>query len=109
MSFYFIFFFFFKQKTAYEMLRSLVGSEMCIRDRRTTPMNSPYAPDGQSAWHGDKDKLEEVLAFHGKHRSSEDLLAEFKSQKSRNGNRRHRSEPPASRLPNDQHLSLIHI
>ena len=26
--------FFFKQKTAYEMLRSLVGSEMCIRDRR---------------------------------------------------------------------------
>eukprot|EP00658_Telonema_sp_P-2_P083428 TRINITY_DN9030_c0_g1_i1.p2 TRINITY_DN9030_c0_g1~~TRINITY_DN9030_c0_g1_i1.p2 ORF type:complete len:145 (-),score=43.14 TRINITY_DN9030_c0_g1_i1:219-653(-) len=29
---YFLFFFF-KQKTAYEMLRSLVGSEMCIRDR----------------------------------------------------------------------------
>src|SRR5674536_369671 len=27
-----LFFFFFKQKTAYEMLRSLVGSEMCIRD-----------------------------------------------------------------------------
>eukprot|EP00658_Telonema_sp_P-2_P076556 TRINITY_DN6726_c0_g1_i1.p1 TRINITY_DN6726_c0_g1~~TRINITY_DN6726_c0_g1_i1.p1 ORF type:complete len:188 (+),score=60.03 TRINITY_DN6726_c0_g1_i1:21-584(+) len=27
------YFFFFKQKTAYEMLRSLVGSEMCIRDR----------------------------------------------------------------------------
>eukprot|EP00658_Telonema_sp_P-2_P036160 TRINITY_DN26209_c0_g1_i1.p1 TRINITY_DN26209_c0_g1~~TRINITY_DN26209_c0_g1_i1.p1 ORF type:complete len:168 (+),score=33.80 TRINITY_DN26209_c0_g1_i1:13-516(+) len=27
-----IVFFFFKQKTAYEMLRSLVGSEMCIRD-----------------------------------------------------------------------------
>ena len=27
--------FFFMQKTAYEMLRSLVGSEMCIRDRRT--------------------------------------------------------------------------
>src|SRR5674536_370928 len=27
------FFVFFKQKTAYEMLRSLVGSEMCIRDR----------------------------------------------------------------------------
>ena len=25
-------FFFFKQKTAYDMLRSLVGSEMCIRD-----------------------------------------------------------------------------
>eukprot|EP00658_Telonema_sp_P-2_P007524 TRINITY_DN12806_c0_g1_i1.p1 TRINITY_DN12806_c0_g1~~TRINITY_DN12806_c0_g1_i1.p1 ORF type:complete len:215 (+),score=47.52 TRINITY_DN12806_c0_g1_i1:46-690(+) len=30
----FMCFFFFKQKTAYEMLRSLVGSEMCIRDRR---------------------------------------------------------------------------
>src|SRR5674536_346936 len=29
-------FFFFKQKTAYEMLRSLVGSEMCIRDRLVT-------------------------------------------------------------------------
>eukprot|EP00658_Telonema_sp_P-2_P030232 TRINITY_DN22870_c0_g1_i1.p1 TRINITY_DN22870_c0_g1~~TRINITY_DN22870_c0_g1_i1.p1 ORF type:complete len:326 (+),score=49.87 TRINITY_DN22870_c0_g1_i1:79-1056(+) len=28
-----MYFFFFKQKTAYEMLRSLVGSEMCIRDR----------------------------------------------------------------------------
>jgi len=28
-------FFFFKQKTAYEMLRSLVGSEMCIRDRQS--------------------------------------------------------------------------
>ena len=27
--------FFFKQKTAYEVLRSLVGSEMCIRDRIT--------------------------------------------------------------------------
>ena len=26
-------FFFFKQKTAYEMSASLVGSEMCIRDR----------------------------------------------------------------------------
>src|SRR5674536_360877 len=32
-SFFFCLFFFFKQKTAYEMLRSLVGSEMCIRDR----------------------------------------------------------------------------
>ena len=27
--------FFFKQKTAYEMQRGLVGSEMCIRDRST--------------------------------------------------------------------------
>ena len=35
------FVFFFKQKTAYEMLRSLVGSEMCIRDRN----NCIYSPD----------------------------------------------------------------
>eukprot|EP00658_Telonema_sp_P-2_P067753 TRINITY_DN56691_c0_g1_i1.p1 TRINITY_DN56691_c0_g1~~TRINITY_DN56691_c0_g1_i1.p1 ORF type:complete len:113 (-),score=32.68 TRINITY_DN56691_c0_g1_i1:155-493(-) len=34
--FYYVFFFF-KQKTAYEMLRSLVGSEMCIRDSHNTP------------------------------------------------------------------------
>eukprot|EP00658_Telonema_sp_P-2_P045386 TRINITY_DN3333_c0_g1_i2.p1 TRINITY_DN3333_c0_g1~~TRINITY_DN3333_c0_g1_i2.p1 ORF type:complete len:199 (-),score=72.13 TRINITY_DN3333_c0_g1_i2:213-809(-) len=35
-SFQCFFFFFFKQKTAYEMLRSLVGSEMCIRDSFST-------------------------------------------------------------------------
>src|SRR5450756_2204432 len=29
----FVWFFFFKQKTAYEIMPSLVGSEMCIRDR----------------------------------------------------------------------------
>ena len=29
-------YFFFKQKTAYEILSGLVGSEMCIRDRRRT-------------------------------------------------------------------------
>eukprot|EP00658_Telonema_sp_P-2_P051042 TRINITY_DN39054_c0_g1_i1.p1 TRINITY_DN39054_c0_g1~~TRINITY_DN39054_c0_g1_i1.p1 ORF type:complete len:185 (-),score=56.90 TRINITY_DN39054_c0_g1_i1:298-852(-) len=33
---HFFIFFFFKQKTAYEMLRSLVGSEMCIRDSSST-------------------------------------------------------------------------
>ena len=32
-----MFFFFFRQKTAYEVLRSLVGSEMCIRDSNRTP------------------------------------------------------------------------
>ena len=31
-----VWFFFFKQKTAYELLRGLVGSEMCIRDRSTS-------------------------------------------------------------------------
>eukprot|EP00831_Metopus_contortus_P021684 TRINITY_DN19744_c0_g1_i1.p1 TRINITY_DN19744_c0_g1~~TRINITY_DN19744_c0_g1_i1.p1 ORF type:complete len:132 (+),score=46.18 TRINITY_DN19744_c0_g1_i1:114-509(+) len=35
-------FFFFKQKTAYEMQRGLVGSEMCIRDRFWAPL-SRYA------------------------------------------------------------------
>src|SRR5450756_2274440 len=30
------YFFFFKQKTAYEIMPSLVGSEMCIRDRSRT-------------------------------------------------------------------------
>ena len=36
-----MFVFFFKQKTAYEMLRSLVGSEMCIRDSvRVDPLNT---------------------------------------------------------------------
>ena len=32
-SFFHLFFFFFKQKTAYEIASCLVGSEMCIRDR----------------------------------------------------------------------------
>ncbi len=35
------FFFFFKQKTAYEIAQSLVGSEMCIRDSRTTGVSPP--------------------------------------------------------------------
>src|SRR5665648_146661 len=33
MMLFYVFFFFFKQKTAYEIMPSLVGSEMCIRDR----------------------------------------------------------------------------
>src|SRR5674536_393240 len=41
------FFFFFKQKTAYEMLRSLVGSEMCIRDRRCT---GTFGWSGAASW-----------------------------------------------------------
>eukprot|EP01016_Furgasonia_blochmanni_P034033 TRINITY_DN3625_c0_g1_i6.p1 TRINITY_DN3625_c0_g1~~TRINITY_DN3625_c0_g1_i6.p1 ORF type:complete len:105 (-),score=27.40 TRINITY_DN3625_c0_g1_i6:80-394(-) len=32
-------FFFFKQKTAYEIMPSLVGSEMCIRDRNITKLS----------------------------------------------------------------------
>ncbi len=34
-----VFFFFFKQKTAYEISACLVGSEMCIRDRTTRVSN----------------------------------------------------------------------
>eukprot|EP00658_Telonema_sp_P-2_P035354 TRINITY_DN2572_c0_g1_i1.p3 TRINITY_DN2572_c0_g1~~TRINITY_DN2572_c0_g1_i1.p3 ORF type:complete len:110 (+),score=34.46 TRINITY_DN2572_c0_g1_i1:61-390(+) len=49
---YLFFFFFFKQKTAYEMLRSLVGSEMCIRDRSRVVEGGgctfvPYVPPMQ--------------------------------------------------------------
>ncbi len=33
--------FFFKQKAAYEMLRSLVGSEMCIRDGGPNMLTPP--------------------------------------------------------------------
>ena len=50
-----IFFFFFKQKTAYDMLRSLVGSEMCIRDsnksyyiKRTCKYTIPEYPNPSS-------------------------------------------------------------
>src|SRR5450756_2546918 len=37
----FFVFFFFKQKTAYEIMPSLVGSEMCIRDRSITARSAP--------------------------------------------------------------------
>eukprot|EP00658_Telonema_sp_P-2_P014807 TRINITY_DN15656_c0_g1_i1.p2 TRINITY_DN15656_c0_g1~~TRINITY_DN15656_c0_g1_i1.p2 ORF type:complete len:125 (-),score=32.97 TRINITY_DN15656_c0_g1_i1:525-899(-) len=47
------FFFFFKQKTAYEMLRSLVGSEMCIRDS-----SNVTGPVDVTSW------LEFVLSSH---------------------------------------------
>ena len=35
-------FFFFKQKTAYEIMPSLVGSEMCIRDRDNPETGDTY-------------------------------------------------------------------
>src|SRR5678815_5841113 len=48
-------FFFFKQKTAYEMLRSLVGSEMCIRDSIRAILGSGEARKGLKkvalSWH----------------------------------------------------------
>src|SRR5428012_25706 len=37
-------FFFFKQKTAYEIMPSLVGSEMCIRDRLWSSTVMPSRP-----------------------------------------------------------------
>src|SRR5678815_3748215 len=43
----FFLFFFFKQKTAYEMLRSLVGSEMCIRDRWNGVTTGDFDGDGR--------------------------------------------------------------
>eukprot|EP00825_Cyclidium_porcatum_P013797 TRINITY_DN17306_c0_g1_i2.p2 TRINITY_DN17306_c0_g1~~TRINITY_DN17306_c0_g1_i2.p2 ORF type:complete len:126 (-),score=9.48 TRINITY_DN17306_c0_g1_i2:117-494(-) len=42
-----MFFFFFKQKTAYEIMPSLVGSEMCIRDRGIQG-NASYIDDFES-------------------------------------------------------------
>ena len=42
MSFFFVFFFF-KQKTAYEISACLVGSEMCIRDRFNYVMDNETA------------------------------------------------------------------
>ena len=48
-------FFFFKQKTAYEMLRSLVGSEMCIRDRPGKVAIGGFGLDAQghaTTWEG---------------------------------------------------------
>ncbi|CZR83220.1 hypothetical protein CDFC105_43920 [Clostridioides difficile] len=38
-------FFFFKQKTAYEIMPSLVGSEMCIRDRSKPLANKVLGED----------------------------------------------------------------
>eukprot|EP00831_Metopus_contortus_P042340 TRINITY_DN33505_c0_g1_i1.p1 TRINITY_DN33505_c0_g1~~TRINITY_DN33505_c0_g1_i1.p1 ORF type:complete len:148 (-),score=54.08 TRINITY_DN33505_c0_g1_i1:50-493(-) len=46
-------FFFFKQKTAYEMQRGLVGSEMCIRDS----INAEYMGSINSATSPKKDEL----------------------------------------------------
>merc|ERR1712086_599055 len=40
---------------------------------------------GGSAWNGDEQKLEEVLSFQNRQRSSTDLLKEFKSQRSNRG------------------------
>ena len=57
-------FFFFKQKTAYEMLRSLVGSEMCIRDRsKTVLFDKEVDPETTTAKYRQDGILEIVVPF----------------------------------------------
>eukprot|EP00658_Telonema_sp_P-2_P033725 TRINITY_DN24699_c0_g1_i1.p1 TRINITY_DN24699_c0_g1~~TRINITY_DN24699_c0_g1_i1.p1 ORF type:complete len:144 (-),score=52.63 TRINITY_DN24699_c0_g1_i1:98-529(-) len=51
-------FFFFKQKTAYEMLRSLVGSEMCIRDSKEELMY-----EMEPIQSSDSQKLDTILSI----------------------------------------------
>eukprot|EP00658_Telonema_sp_P-2_P018032 TRINITY_DN17051_c0_g1_i1.p3 TRINITY_DN17051_c0_g1~~TRINITY_DN17051_c0_g1_i1.p3 ORF type:complete len:155 (+),score=30.75 TRINITY_DN17051_c0_g1_i1:50-514(+) len=58
------FFFFFKQKTAYEMLRSLVGSEMCIRDSQwhmAPPVREDYG--AASVFRGPPAVMRECCVF----------------------------------------------
>ena len=51
-------YFFIKQKTAYEVLRSLVGSEMCIRDS-SEPQTVTQLLHG--ARNGDREALDQLL------------------------------------------------
>eukprot|EP00658_Telonema_sp_P-2_P020024 TRINITY_DN17882_c0_g1_i1.p1 TRINITY_DN17882_c0_g1~~TRINITY_DN17882_c0_g1_i1.p1 ORF type:complete len:101 (-),score=47.26 TRINITY_DN17882_c0_g1_i1:174-476(-) len=55
------FFFFFKQKTAYEMLRSLVGSEMCIRDRDESFVKAHYRLAEAFVGNGDHEQARESI------------------------------------------------
>ena len=61
-----VIFFFFKHKTAYEMLRSLVGSEMCIRDRSDTERRDMYACDVTYATNNELgfDYLRDNMKYH---------------------------------------------
>eukprot|EP00831_Metopus_contortus_P067872 TRINITY_DN60618_c0_g1_i1.p2 TRINITY_DN60618_c0_g1~~TRINITY_DN60618_c0_g1_i1.p2 ORF type:complete len:139 (+),score=18.26 TRINITY_DN60618_c0_g1_i1:47-463(+) len=63
------FFFFFKQKTAYEMQRGLVGSEMCIRDRPTSARSLNKMPFIEhvraGSLKGAKGKVEFISFFQG--------------------------------------------
>eukprot|EP00658_Telonema_sp_P-2_P022308 TRINITY_DN18913_c0_g2_i2.p1 TRINITY_DN18913_c0_g2~~TRINITY_DN18913_c0_g2_i2.p1 ORF type:complete len:268 (-),score=77.14 TRINITY_DN18913_c0_g2_i2:347-1150(-) len=70
-----MFFFFFKQKTAYEMLRSLVGSEMCIRDRAgRVVMELREAIEAHSARHLGSDQLRVLVRGARKQRDSLDKI-----------------------------------
>eukprot|EP00658_Telonema_sp_P-2_P073282 TRINITY_DN62336_c0_g1_i1.p1 TRINITY_DN62336_c0_g1~~TRINITY_DN62336_c0_g1_i1.p1 ORF type:complete len:146 (-),score=47.81 TRINITY_DN62336_c0_g1_i1:204-641(-) len=58
-------FFFFKQKTAYEMLRSLVGSEMCIRDSSQGSNSRQGSMDyGQPQIYGNNNGMQQQHHHH---------------------------------------------
>eukprot|EP00658_Telonema_sp_P-2_P005993 TRINITY_DN12273_c0_g1_i3.p1 TRINITY_DN12273_c0_g1~~TRINITY_DN12273_c0_g1_i3.p1 ORF type:complete len:239 (+),score=69.92 TRINITY_DN12273_c0_g1_i3:49-765(+) len=70
-------FFFFKQKTAYEMLRSLVGSEMCIRDSHdiaTKPVEESLWIDSSVAVF-DCIEAKDVFLGHSKTKLAKRLLS----------------------------------
>ena len=55
------FFFFFKQKTAYEIRLSLVGSEMCIRDSPGTVFPVPLDVSSESQWQEALKQAEDLM------------------------------------------------
>eukprot|EP00831_Metopus_contortus_P027039 TRINITY_DN22841_c0_g1_i4.p3 TRINITY_DN22841_c0_g1~~TRINITY_DN22841_c0_g1_i4.p3 ORF type:complete len:135 (-),score=46.52 TRINITY_DN22841_c0_g1_i4:26-430(-) len=67
MIFVIVFFFFFKQKTAYEMQRGLVGSEMCIRDRYKAYLKMKnyraYVDKQQQEYQNEIDELDKIPFF----------------------------------------------
>eukprot|EP00658_Telonema_sp_P-2_P034233 TRINITY_DN25001_c0_g1_i1.p1 TRINITY_DN25001_c0_g1~~TRINITY_DN25001_c0_g1_i1.p1 ORF type:complete len:157 (+),score=47.06 TRINITY_DN25001_c0_g1_i1:116-586(+) len=71
---YLFFFFFFKQKTAYEMLRSLVGSEMCIRDRYQRRVR-----DGRSAEMAEEERMLDVHKCPDFDEAGRAVLASFQN------------------------------
>ncbi len=69
--------FFFKQKTAYEILIGLVGSEMCIRDR-TTRVSQEMERKINAAMEKDNcqsrnEFLEKALKFYCDYLAAEDV------------------------------------
>ena len=96
----------FRQKTAYEMLRSLVGSEMCIRDS-LMDVQLP-GKTRVSYQHVTADKVNAILdPLFDENPSQDDLLGQFKSEKMKNwdGMAYMMDHPFFAQ----QKLSLIHI
>ena len=56
--------FFYKQKTAYEIMPSLVGSKMCIRNRRR-PERRPLVGRDFDGWGIDRRRLRHGRVFAG--------------------------------------------